>query len=56
MRSNNMLCDIHREEIRYFCSAEACYYLPLCNTCVEEHKSTHSKLELIPTKKAFQIA
>ena len=51
-----MMCDIHREEIKYFCTAEQCYFLPLCDICTDEHKASHSKLELVSTKKAFLMA
>lgn len=56
MKNNLLMCDIHREEIKHFCAAEACYYMPLCNTCADEHKSMHGKMELIPVKRAFQVA
>lgn len=51
-----LICETHSEEIKYFCLAEACYFEPLCDICANEHKSVHSKLELMPTKKAYQLA
>lgn len=50
-------CNLHQQqEIKYFCSAEACNYTPLCDVCCKEHQTQHNKLELIPLKKALLIA
>jgi hypothetical protein len=56
MNSQYSLCDAHRQEVKYFCAAEACYYLPLCDACCNEHKQVHGNLELIPLKKALLMA